>query len=274
MTASDSLDLVAARALGREIFLDQLSQLVPEAVKELRDQTLTKYKRYCKGQPDGIDSWNQLQKTGAQDLKKAIEKWAGRYNLGCDWILDAAVNSLSMWANPPRRWPEIKDLDEGQDRDVNDEVPGKGPLQLSAGTYVWALRTPLSEEEERFMFECMGWGPTTPETWSEARVRIEDEFRAKLRKYHEHISAKLQSRQFTRITSRRKKQHYDWLVHYQVLGWKPIRIAQERCGCRESDLPEVRRKVAKAVKQTAELIGLPLRPSARGRPRNKRVPPS
>jgi hypothetical protein len=97
--------------------------------------------------------------------------------------------------------------------------------------------------------QAPSWNPNDA-TEEHYRFEIERYIRT-IKKHPEYVAAPKKS----------EMGHFTWLTLHQVCAWSPARIARER-----SDHADVR-AISKAIRETANMIGLTPRPARRGRPK-------
>ena len=166
-------------------------------------------------------------------MRHALLAWGGRYHLEDHWALDIALSTLSHY--------------------------GKGLKTVDVG---WAfpshgVRSPVNAAEQRFTFTHPGWDPAF-RTRRHINTEIRHLFNDALREHLAQIEKLTRERGWLPTPSKREECHFDWLVHYQVKEWTITQIAKHYGAGRKT--------VAGALTDTAEHIGLTLRPPQRGRP--------
>lgn len=168
--------------------------------------------------------------------------WASRWHLSEPWVLEVARDSIEWWAvskPEPLTWSLIG--------------PEKG-----------ALVPPVPS---------LDLGPWWPwfETRQEAERRLRKDFPKRLKAYLDGVQASLEEQGLSRPQEKRSNlaehadiggdaaQHFTWLALYQCQEMSHQTIADQ--------LNRDRRSVGKALKKTADMIGLTLREPKPGRPR-------
>jgi len=105
---------------------------------------------------------------------------------------------------------------------------------------------PLREDETKIAFDTAG-------------LPLADAQRI-LTEHYPQLDRLIRERGYVKASqSKRNPAHFDWLAHYQVQEWPLEKIA--------SHAGRARKTVKVAIVDAASLIGLPLRPFKRGRPR-------
>lgn len=178
-------------------------------------------------------------------LKYALLAWAERFHLADEWVLDAALDTLHRWT----QWRKAAEVLE---------------WAYIGGSW-WA---PVSDEEQQLIFRHAGWDPTS-ETWEsfESRLRADVEWwLEKVRmEYRPRLLALCEERGWRPTPIKRNRSgspllHFEWLVRYQVQEWGYARIAQAYTDADpQGDKVIGEDAVRKAVKSTADLLGLTLR---------------
>ena len=92
-------------------------------------------------------------------------------------------------------------------------------------------------------------------------------FNERVKKYAETVSKQHRDAQISLCQDAREQKHFDWLVKSQVLGKKPIEIAEDEPG--ESKVDSKRKGIDRAIEAAAKLIELSLDRRGRGRPSKK-----
>jgi hypothetical protein len=163
------------------------------------------------------------------EFKGAMERWAARYHLCAEPIVEDAFSTLCFWiANPygiHRTW-----LPLGYSRKA-EEIANAPKLHL---TEVWAF-----------------------EPWPAIKERLDEqiaEYRSAIKEYSAQIGFDLDK-------MRRSYEHHEWLALFQCKGMSPTKIQQwnQKNNRRKVD-PSA---ISHAVDTLTKRIGLELRPSRR-----------
>ena len=182
-----------------------------------------------KEQSDGISFFN---------LRAAVYRWAKRFHLD-GWILAFATETLKSW----NQLGTLGDLD--WEFDVDRPI----------------LVYPTLE----FRFEYPQWQPNT-DTWSSYEKKLDKAFSQAKHEYNQKMLGTPKDIESRKAVDKVKSEHFEWLVCFQIKGqsYKEIYEKQKATCNLGSD-----KAVYKAVKESALLIGLPLRNTRRkpGRPR-------
>jgi hypothetical protein len=186
-------------------------------------------------------------------LHESVRAWADRWHIAEEWCIEQALWALSYWSNQEdlrveRQLPLLQADELGVQLGWDLEIP----------QYLTYRCTPIGRREQRFAFEHEGW-----ELIKIARVEAEQRLRAA---FEEELSAYLDrmehlatTRGLVPVPQKRGVEHFEWLVRYQVQGHSYQAIAREACRDRKT--------VADAVRETAALLQLSLRPPGHpGRP--------
>jgi hypothetical protein len=174
--------------------------------------------------------------TSAEYIDEHLRSWAQKYHLDQDWVMDAAITTMSAWEAAP---------------DHADELSW---VQPGTGIY-----TPIPDEEMEFRF-------TVPQAWDvlhgtrgAAAKRITAAFKARLNEWLDSTEALAKERGLPKVARKQKEgQHLRWLAQYQVLGKSYPQIA--RAELLPNHSTDGRKAAAQGVASAAELIDLPLRP--------------
>jgi hypothetical protein len=198
-------------------------------------------------------------------VREAVARWAEHWNLdkwedSDPWFFNHALSTLYVWCAAPSapnemHWP---------------------PISYSIKSLpVENLRADISST---FEFQA---DLSTGESKSEAEQRIQKELKAfqkKRRKAEEEaIKAHLdkleimeEQRGATKLKVKRNRQHFEWLVRYQIQEWQHPEISQhyyDKDDLGSPDLSTIRQNTPGA----ARAIGLRLRKGQGRTPKNKSV---
>jgi hypothetical protein len=166
-----------------------------------------------------------------EPLRAALNAWADRIHLNVEWVLDAALETLYVWYT-------------------------KGVPSTLSWSY-WFGNILVSRPV--FQFTHPGWW-VTQQTRDEAAEAIRSAFEVELNAYLHRIKAAAIARGMRRTSRKRGTRHFEWLVRYQCQGWSQGRIAKHYHAGGKT--------VADGIADIADRIGLQLRPPGRaGRPR-------
>src|ERR1043166_193720 len=204
--------------------------------------------------------------------------WSHAWHLSL-WPLVVAEQTLWMWHSSPdrerllrepprwRRTKRLGGLTHGLEllppielTEQSDEMfPGAellNTLKASPGKVVKA--TTLPGKLERVDWPMRGWNiETEPE--QRFRERFNEAAKRWLDRYILERRVAGEQKKLTHVTEKRRPEHYEWLALYQIARQSQQGIADQ--------YKESRDAVKSALERTAQLIGLKLRPGARGRPR-------
>ena len=215
-----------------EALADAASNPVAETIREAyKERGLTFSKSHGLAVPSAGEA------TAFDALDWALVDWAHGWRLGYDWCLDAAVWTLRQWTETggPEDQPEIV-LDGPQWR------------SWQGASFVFGPRMPFRPDDE------------TPAAY---KGRVLENCRAALDDYVKAVreaAARLGPLRNQGI----RDQHLDWLVEYHLNELSPNKIAALQGTGRTS--VGHGRTVSANVKATARLLGITVRPPARGRP--------
>ncbi|MGG4498442.1 hypothetical protein [Brevibacillus reuszeri] len=127
-----------------------------------------------------------------------------------------------------------------------------------------SYESPLTDEKKNML----AWHPTE-DTWTEFNNLLNQMFENYKRAYRQRTEEYLEKHGYKADKLKREAIHYRWIAEYQILGKSYSEIANfytehanedSKCDGYNSDT------VYRAVKDTASLIGLTLRPDKGGRP--------
>jgi hypothetical protein len=245
--------------IARQHFLDAVVKVEPGVLDDLQGDPLRLARQI----------WEPSARHGGDtngaplaDLEMRLRDWQVRWHLGTEqvqWTRAAALWTLNGWvhqevAGEPRllaltRFPE------------NDPALLPAVAKLFGLPAEFPLQVDPTLHFAMIAFRPAAWNPRL-ETRADATERIMGELRSHLSK----IMNKIEDEQRVRVgdtptpIKRSGRDHFIWLARYQVLGASFRQIADT-----EYREPQT---VFEAIKDTATLIGLPLRePHRGGRPR-------
>ena len=254
-------DIGERRALwaARNLFLKIVDELYPEVRKSLRDRVWMPMRSSCNEllEEDRLSTpannpgdWYQPVPASfadvfyaaleagdgrARQIQEALNSLLDENHLNCDWIAEAAVETIDAWQ---------RGLDPEAD---------SGWILIGSG--IW---TPLSPEEQQFA--CSeSWDPSS-EKHRDAQKRILASIRDRLGIWMRETSQLASSRGFVPTPeSRKEKVHLRWLAQFQVGMQSPediFRATEEKIQNFQA--------IAQAVDRVADRIGLPRRAGKRG----------
>ncbi|HJR09006.1 MAG TPA: hypothetical protein VJ842_17235 [Pyrinomonadaceae bacterium] len=256
----ESSDETLTQWRARVKFLKLLHNLAPEVVKELSSTLLRSFQT---ANTDGTYIINQLDfikaySEGGQQLPQAysielinfyqeLTDWANTHWLNERWLIETLIRVLEWWIWFPHE----------------------------TGQRVWT-HLPVSEnwfgEEEPFRFEHLEWRYHELKE-SEYRQVVEEHFRKELNIYLKHRASQALASGDQPVKRMRKSGDIDfivrieWFVLYQVRGLTTQNILERYTRTlRDSATPK---QVSDSLKEMSALIGLPLRPAQRGRPKKQ-----
>lgn len=211
----------AARAAARDLFLSFVEELAPEVLEDLRSLLPKPGKR----------------KT-FEALQNELPKWAEKYHLDFNWLLNRALNTLLMWS-------------------VGEQVGGWG-----GGLVVCLGAVP---EIKTFSFEAEEWDPAQ-KNWKEYEDYLNVKFKRMKATYRDQVEARAEEHELLKTPEVRNREHFAWLVRFQVQGWKYREIADNYPLPTGEVLTED--MIGKGIKRAARLAGISLRQAKKsGRPR-------
>ena len=181
----------------------------------------------------------------AAELKSKLWKWAERFHLSDEWLLDVAAQTLYFWR-------------ERKDQNEIGSSWGHLPTQVFSS---------IGLDECEFELPADAWDLDT-EQWEEFETRVTEELLSRLAAYKERILSLAIDRGYERAPIIKNEEHFRWLALYQVQGSSPKDIANHfRIEIRSAE--NIQNTVLKAVRQKAKLISLTLRDSkAQSRKKN------
>jgi hypothetical protein len=206
------------------------------------------------GAPSGVVGWPIFQaaaqtlRTGLMPTVEKVMNWARRFFLTHvetpsrlrvppEWVLNAAWCTLTAWD----RFPALKDA-------MSWHPPGLFLPTRIVGT--------LSRRNFTFFFD--EYDPRV-ERWEEFerrfRATLSKSVRSVLQQYKEEFAAV----PWKRMPNKWQKQHFEWLVLFQINGHSPGQIADGN----RSPITDI--AVLKGVHRAASIIDLTPRPGRRGK---------
>jgi hypothetical protein len=127
-----------------------------------------------------------------------------------------------------------------------------------------SYESPITDENKY----TLAWNPAE-ETWTEFNALLNQMFDNYKRAYRQRTEAFLETNGYKAEKIKRENIHYKWLVEYQVCGKSCSELAiiyteqSEENSHKDSFNPDT---IYKAIKDTASMVGLTLRPDRGGRP--------
>lgn len=166
---------------------------------------------------------------------KGVIAWLERHHLIADWMLERARETLVWW-------------------DIQAQEGKLDPEKLAFAKYRLDQAPPYSEED-RPAFSLFHQ-PRTAEPWRIEESYLRWRFEQGLLEYKRAREARYEPM----TVSDKNNQHFTWLVRYQVHGmsFRDICVSYPKNGSLEESA------VGRALHSTAGLLGLPLRPPAKG----------
>jgi hypothetical protein len=273
---------------ARRMFLRAVEEMVPETLQDLWDEVMPVYwdvwsktepapRKVKPGNPRGARKievrdrppWirNRFSKGEWEavegpllTLRESLQRWAEKFNLREDWILDTALRTLFFWIHGKKE-RHREAIEEGAPEGAGDiEAAMALPGVFADPEYVF---TP-----DRPPFEAEGWDPF---------VELEDHFRDRLEKTLEAYIKDRRTRDDSvpetpnRGFKRSRhggplRKHLEWLILYQVRKKSYQAIAEEvnvgNPGLTRRDQTG-RGTVTRGVKAASELLDLSLRSPGR-----------
>lgn len=254
----DSPDKRLTRMAARDRFLEAVVRLEPTVIETLADAPYAAYvplRDDLEATGDGgfhghADFWrwplgpsvpSPLDMSCTAPLQEALLAWGQRWRLADDWCFSIALNALSCW------WVY--------------RLPPRQPLPEDFARFHWSdwlpsVIDPMERwrSEHGFIFSYQPWEPTEMPR-AMARKAMRAAFEAHLTEYLDQMEQLARTRGFVRTTDKVSR-HFEWLALYQVGERSPAQIARI-CG-------KERAAVDAAIRATAALLELSLRPCPRG----------
>jgi hypothetical protein len=239
---------------GRREFLQCLSRVVPDCVRELTGEPLRLLQaaladreppvcaRRCFRQWEFVGAAEDETHPLLADLRRVIQSWSDRWGLSDDWVLELVLRTLWHW-----------NIDEEACKEL------RWTPTVGVGYY-----HPLLHSDLLFKFTHNRWNPRNEE-WSVYNKRLEQAFRKYKDMYRTMLKFEICEGRGKPAARKLNDQHFEWLVRYQVQRWPPTAIAQKYCHDAAKETT-----VRDALRSTAELIGLTVTKRKPGRPRFKK----
>lgn len=252
----------SARADGQVRFLEAIRRDAPEVLNDLAGEPFALFRAlFCNSEPStsvhdphflnrGVWWWPTFDVIAAVPimapalprLRERLLSWARLWHLDADWVLSTALRTLAWWCvEPPAN---------EADRDWHYSQHGIGEVIVPT-------------KAQPFVFVHAGWEPAF-QTRADARTEIEAAFRMHLRNYLDAIARLATERGAVRTMQQRQRDHFRWLVEFQIHGLRYGEIAAKN---------NVEQETARdAIYNVSDLIGLKRRPAPAGRPRKEPKP--
>ena len=237
-------DLWMSQPRARALFFAAVRRVVPRVYDDLAGEPFELF-RSC-GFSNAAELWS-LPESAAPALWAGLRRWGKRWNLADGWVLETVLTFLDDWLAFP----------EHHATRTHPEVPS------SEGDWTPFWRSmlepdPLPPDDRRVSFDAE-WDPILT-TRAEAERELRGAFEDYLRRRLDEIETLAESRGLVPTAEKRRPEHFEWLVYYQVELWSQGEIAEQYGVDRTT--------VRDALKHAADLLGLTLRPRGRpGRPR-------
>jgi len=193
---------------------------------------------------------------GVARVRKGLTSWADQFHLRHTWVLNAALGTLRLWQIAPQSLKRTDwDLSFSwgiSKRALEIDPPGSewhwDPIAVWSGLPV-----------EPYIFQD-AW-LIDRETRPEATRRIMESCATNLKVYLNRVESLARERGLKRAKQKRNPEHFEWLVDYQTNEWNHRKIADHYS---KNGKILTEDAVGKALRGTAALIGLILRPPGRG----------
>lgn len=251
------------KEVAREHFWRTIREVAPEVFQKLREEVLPVARAFFAGSRGGA-------KPDRMPLVEALRAWAREVNLceqktatdsgesSCSptspggplnqgetrfetWVLARAFNQITRWF-------------------FDEENPGSITAELTMSTSAQEKIKYLHKrnKKEHSLSVILPSPGVSSDKWEE----FEKDVLKKLRERRKHLVRK---GGWQKVSRKRNPGHFEWLVRYQVQGWRPLRIAREYLPQNE-DCSDLTNTVRDALKATADLCDLTLRKHRPGRP--------
>lgn len=102
---------------------------------------------------------------------------------------------------------------------------------------------------------CEGWDPRN-DTWGEFEKKLDAAYKKYKELYRERTEAHLERKGYVEGKEKRNKEHFEWLVRYQIQNWTVKEIADYYS---KDDKILSEDTIKKALSNTASMVGLQLR---------------
>ena len=216
---------------------------IPVVVIETSDERSRKTSAHT------IDDWPSLCEGAIHldyvaELRDSVHRWAQQHSLTDPWLLDTILINLCMWANSPDRHQALDWTYPGGHLISKKSKGAKGvSLIMGSPGGVYIESRPPDESPRPY----------------DPVVETRSEYIASLEPYLDKQEAVFRSIGFHKTKLKRKRVHFEWLVRYQIQSWSQRQIADAY-----SDTTLTEDAIGKAVRETAELVGLTVRQPDKG----------
>jgi hypothetical protein len=171
------------------------------------------------------------------NLLSEVDAWAKKNNLNEKWIKYRALNTLLAWKYQP-------------------EDKGRWCYE--------AISLGLVPEIESFYFRAEEWKPEQ-KTWFEYEKYLDEVYQILKAEYREQKERATKAQGLEKAPAIRNREHFAWLVRYQVQGWKYREIADDHSFKTNYVLTDD--NIAKGIKRAARLVEIQVRSAKKtGRP--------
>ena len=253
----DTPDGFHTRRSSQGLFLHRAakleSELLPSLAKAIESLPVETFDLADYPDDDGGYEWFAEAISQFEQFSTAITPWQNEWHLTDDWI-SQELHSALCWVSGnvsamERVCAAWKYFDRDPIRPFSPIFPPKGGWPGTTA-FSHSLAKPLPD---LFMFKAR-WYPQS-EFRADILSWLRGHFEHELTAYLDAVEKQMEDAGLARTPEKRPRgggvaiQHFDWLVLFQVEHWTQKRIAREHGDLRIST-------VAKALRSTAELIGL------------------
>jgi hypothetical protein len=229
---------------------------------------LSKYEDYLYELDHHLRSkYDELMGDLAEEILSTLANWICTFHLWSRPVVQLVILTLSDWkrlelkneAPKGGRWGQRVDFYADPKRNQKDEI-----LRF----YSYGAMPSLSVNYDLEFRMEQAWDPFQ-ETWSSAGPRIRKAFKETLNQYRLQVieAAKVQDGRKVRH-KRSSREHFQWLVYYQVLGMSHEGVVEQNASGARND----RSTIIEGIESAANLLELILRTPTRrrGRPRGRK----
>lgn len=171
-------------------------------------------------------------------LKDILNEWSAKYNLFDDWIMEAALGTITVW---------------------DPKAPSDDKLYWAHTPHIM-YAPPFSRKDLRINFHHSGWNPFKL-PWEQAKTVIVNDFKQFLEEEYYKESSKLLTNAGIEppMDKDEMQKQLKWLIDYQVHNKSYTDICNEESDNRLNGEIVDNTTIINGVTSMAELIGLTLR---------------
>lgn len=225
---------------ARTHFIEIVQTVSPAFLRQLRDRVYPQYAALASDSTGywrpgwRFDTWQTLSDRENR-FTPTLRAWAIGFHLDETWVLEGALQTLSLW----HRSPSLRES-----------------LPLYGFRFPRGGRQLIGDGEVAFEFaDSFGWLPQY-ETWLAYRQKARKRFEQALADYENRVRALAEARGAVPASRLFRPESFEWLARSQCCGWTLERILGT------APMVEDKTTISKGMHKAARLIGVRVRPKA------------